>query len=76
MAVPEPALAPVTPPLIDPTVQIKVLGAEAVNGMFVVEPLQIVAVAGVVTSGVALTLTVIVKGVPAQEPATEVGVTI
>jgi hypothetical protein len=39
-------------------------------------PLQIIAVLGVVTTGFGFTVTVMVKGVPGQEPDVEVGVTI
>ena len=38
-------------------------------------PLHIVLVAALVTTGVGLTFTVMVKGLPAQEPPVEVGVT-
>jgi hypothetical protein len=47
------------PPVIVPTVQVKVLGALAVNAMFVAVLLQIAAVFAVVTVGVGLTVTVI-----------------
>ncbi len=77
MVLPDPALAPVMLPVIAPTVQVKVLGAEAVNAMFVAVPLQIVAVLAVVTTGLGLTVTVIVYGVPGQAGvAVDVGVTI
>lgn len=51
MVVPEPALAPVTPPVIAPTVQVKVLGVEADNGMVVVVPLQPFIEGRLVTTG-------------------------
>jgi hypothetical protein len=57
---PLPALAPVILPVIVPTVQVNVLGADAVNAIFVAVALQIVAVFAVVTTGVGLTVTVIV----------------
>jgi hypothetical protein len=57
---PDPALAPVMLPVIVPTVQVKVLGAEAVNAIFVAVALQITAVFAVVTTGVGFTVTVIV----------------
>lgn len=60
MAEPEPALAPVMPPIIVPTVQEKVLGKEAVKLIFGPDPLQVVAVGAVVTTGAGLTVTVIV----------------
>ena len=70
---PVPALAPVMPPVIAPIVQVKLLGIEAVNAIFGLVPLQIVAVAGVVTTGFGLT--VIVTEKTAHEPLAEVGVT-
>lgn len=73
---PDPALAPVIPPVIVPTVQLNVLGVDEVRLMLVVAPLQIVAVATVVTDGLGLTVTVIVKAVPVHDPVTEVGVII
>lgn len=76
MEVPFPALAPVIPPVIVPIVQAKVLEAEAVNGISVLVPLQIVFVFAVITSGTELTVTTIVTGEPAQPPPAEVGVMI
>ena len=73
---PLPALAPVIPPVIVPTVQVNVLGALAVNAMFVAVLLQIAAVFAVVTAGVGLTVTVIGYGDPVHDPAIEVGTTI
>jgi hypothetical protein len=72
---PEPALAPVIPPVTVPTVKVKVLATVAVSPMFVVLPLQIVDVFAVVTFGVGLTVTVIVYTAPAHEPVEAVGVT-
>ena len=43
--------------------------------IFVVAPLQNVAVLAVETVGAGLTVTVIVKGEPIQDPESEVGVT-
>jgi hypothetical protein len=57
---PLPAVAPVMPPVIVPTVQVKVLPAVEVSAIFVAAPLQIVALLAVVTAGVGLTVTVIV----------------
>jgi hypothetical protein len=54
-------------------VQLKVLAALAVRLILVEVPLQMDLVAAVVTAGVGFTVTVIVKGVPAQEPVVEVG---
>jgi hypothetical protein len=48
---------------------------EAVNEIFGFDPLQVLAAAGLVTVGFGLTLTVIVYGAPAHEPALAVGVT-
>ena len=72
---PDPILAPVMLPLIVPKVQTKVLGTLAVKAIFGPDPLQVVAVGAVVITGIGLTVTVIVKGVPAQEPVVAVGVT-
>ena len=72
---PEPALAPVIPPVIVPTVQVKVLATVAVSPIFVVPPLQIVAVFAVVIFGVGLTVTVMVYAAPAHEPVVAVAVT-
>jgi hypothetical protein len=60
MVEPELALAPVILPVIVPIVQPKVLDAEAVKLIFVLVPLQIAFVLSVVTTGVGLTVTVIV----------------
>ena len=73
---PLPALAPVIPPVIVPTVHVKVDAALAVNAMFVVVALQIVALFAVVTTGVGLTVTVIVYCGPGHAGvAVDVGVT-
>ena len=76
IVVPEPAFAPVIPPVMVPMVQLNVLPALAVKPILVEVPLQMVFVAAVVTTGVGFTVTVIVKGLPVHEPAVEVGVTI
>lgn len=60
MVEPEPAEAPVIPPVIAPTVHAKVLGKEAVKLIAGLVPLQMVAEAGEVTAGAGLTVTVIV----------------
>ena len=57
---PDPALAPIIPPVIVPTVQVNVLGADAVKLIFGPVPLQVEARLAVVTTGVGLTVTVIV----------------
>jgi hypothetical protein len=60
MADPLPAVAPVMPPVTVPTVQVNVLAALAVNAMLVEVLLQIDFVEAVVTTGVGLTVTVMV----------------
>jgi hypothetical protein len=74
---PLPFAAPVIPPVIVPTVQLKLLGAVAVRVMLVDVALQIALVLAVVTTGVGFTVTVIVYGDP-EHPgvAVDVGVTI
>ena len=57
-----------------PIVQLKVLGALDVIVIFGLVPLHILTVAGLVTIGLGLTVTVIVYGVPAHEPVVDVGV--
>jgi hypothetical protein len=57
---PLPALAPVIPPVIVPTVHVNVLAAVDVSAMLLVLPLQIAKVFAVVTTGVGFTVTVIV----------------
>jgi hypothetical protein len=57
-------------------VQVKLLGAVAVRAIFGPVPLQIFAVAALVTDGFGLTVTVIVKAAPVHVPVVEVGVTI
>jgi hypothetical protein len=60
IVLPLPPLAPVIPPVIVPMVQLKLLAALAVKPMLVALPLQMDAVLAVVTTGVGLTVTVIV----------------
>ena len=57
---PDPALAPVMPPVIVPIVHANVLGALAVSAMFGPVPLHVAAVFAVVTAGVGFTVTVMV----------------
>jgi hypothetical protein len=75
MVVPEPALAPVMPPVMVPIVHVKALGALAVKVILGLVPLQVLATAASVTAGDGFTVIVMVKAAPAQEPAVEVGVT-
>jgi hypothetical protein len=73
---PDPAVAPVMPPVMVPIVQEKLLATPAVKLIFVVTPEQIVAVAALVTAGAGFTVTVIVNVAPTQEPVVAVGVTL
>ena len=57
---PDPALAPVIPPVIVPMVHVNVLGALDVIVIAVDVPLHISFVGALVTTGVGLTVTVIV----------------
>ena len=74
---PLPALAPVILPVIVPIVQLKLLGAVALSGIFVAVLLQIATVDGTpVICGLGLTVTVITNGaLEGQAPPTDVGVT-
>jgi hypothetical protein len=56
-------------------VHVKVLGALAVRAIAGLDPLQILAVAALVTAGLGLTVTVMVKAEPTHEPVVDVGVT-
>lgn len=77
MELPDPAVAPVMPPVVVPIVHVNVLAVLAVSPMLVALPLQIAAVLAVVTTGVGLTVTVIVYGLPGHAgEAVDVGVTI
>jgi hypothetical protein len=60
IVLPDDAVAPVMPPVTVPMVHENVLAALAVSEMFVEVPLQIAAVLAVVTTGVGLTVTVMV----------------
>lgn len=73
---PDPAVAPVIPPVTVPTVQAKVLAALAVKLMLVAVLLHIAAVFALVITGVGCTVTsaVMLKADPTQ-PSSEVGVT-
>ena len=73
---PEPALAPVIPPVMTPIVHVKVLGTLAVKLIFGPVPLQVLAVAAVVTTGEGLTVTVMIYAFPEHDPVVETGVTI
>jgi hypothetical protein len=77
MVVPELAEAPETPETA-PIVQLKVLFplVLAVSAICEELPVQTLAVFAVVTTGVGLTVTVMVYGFPGHEPAVGVGVTI
>lgn len=72
------AFAPVIPSVMVPIVQVKLLGSDAINEILVAVPLQIVFVAGVggITSGRALTVTLIGKGALLQDPTLEVAMTL
>jgi hypothetical protein len=73
---PEPALAPVILPVMEPIVHVKVLEMLAVKLMFGLVPLQVLAVAVVVTTGDGLTVTVMIYAFPEHDPVVETGVTI
>lgn len=60
MVLPEPALAPVIPPVTMPIVQEKLLSTLAVGLILVFPPLQMLLVAELVTTGLGVTVTVIV----------------
>jgi hypothetical protein len=64
------------PPVIVPSVHVKLLGALAVSEIFGLVLLHIATVAGLVTTGVGFTVTVMLYGVPTHPPVVEVGVTI
>jgi len=76
MVGPDPALAPVMPPVIVPTIQEKVLGMDAVRAIFRFAPLQVLTVAKLVPIGLGVTVTVIIDGIPVHDPTVAVGVTI
>ena len=58
-----------------PIVHAKLLEILAVNEIFGPVPLQVLAVAELVTTGLGLTVTVMVKTEPVHDPVVEVGVT-
>ena len=60
MVVPAPELAPVIAPVIVPIVHVKLLAALDVNAILGPVPLQVVAVAALVTAGRGLAVTVII----------------
>ncbi len=72
---PEPALIPLMPDDTLPIVQLNVLAALAVKLIPVLLPLQILFVDKVVTTGMELTVTVIVSTGPVQLPLVDTGVT-
>ena len=74
MVLPELALAPEIDPILVPIVQLKVLVVEAPNAIPGPTPLQVVAVAELVPTGVGFAVTVIVYVLPEQSPAVDVGV--
>jgi hypothetical protein len=75
ITLPEPAVAPVIPPVTVPIVHENVEAVLADNGIFGLPPLQILVAGGVVITGFGLTVTVILIGVPGQPPVVDVGVT-
>jgi hypothetical protein len=75
MVAPDPGLAPRIPPVTDPTVHVKLDEVEAANEILVADPLHISAAEEVITTGAGLTVTTITYGLPAHNPAVEVGVT-
>lgn len=74
IAEPELAVAPVIEPVIEPSVQLKLLAALDVKFILVDAPLHILFVAALVTAGTGLTVTVIVSAAPTQAPLEDVGV--
>jgi len=76
MVGPEPKFAPVIPPETVPIVQLKVLGTDDVKPILGLVPLQMLSAGELVTVGAGLTVTVIIYGTPAHDPAVDVGVTI
>jgi uncharacterized protein Usg len=72
---PAPGLAPAMAPVIAPTVHVNVLGVLAVNAIFGLVPLHVLAVAAFVTLGVGLTVTTMLYGLPIHDPVVDVGVT-
>jgi hypothetical protein len=70
MLEPDPALAPVMPPVMVPIVHVKVLGMFAVNVIFGPVPLQVLAVGELVTEGMGFTVSVNVLFGPGQPSVT------
>lgn len=75
MVLPDPALAPVMPPVTVPTVQVKLLATVAVSAIFGPVPLHVETEDAVVTAGLGFTVTVMEYTGPAHEPVTDLGVT-
>lgn len=74
--IPDPEPAPEIFPVMVPIVHWKLLVTAEARTIPVLSPLQIAFVEAVLTTGNGLTVTVIVKGCPLQEPVVEAGVTI
>jgi hypothetical protein len=74
IVLPDPALAPVISAETVPSVHVKLLGALAVNAIAGLVPLHVAAVFAVVTSGVGLTVTVILYTGPVHVPVVDIGV--
>jgi len=72
---PDPELAPVIPPVIAPTVHVKLLAAEATKLIFGPVPLQVEAALLFIITGIGFTNTVMVNGAPLHDPELAVGVT-
>jgi hypothetical protein len=75
IVLPDPALAPEILPLMDPMVHVNVLAVLAVSARFGLVLLHIETPEGFVTTGLGLTVTVIVNGAPVHVPVVDVGVT-
>jgi uncharacterized protein Usg len=75
IVLPIPEDEPVIPPDIDPTVHAKLPGTLDVSAIFGPVPLHIVVAAEFVTTGEGKTVTTILYGLPAHEPAVDVAVT-
>jgi hypothetical protein len=73
---PEPAEAPVIPPVLVPNVHAKLLAVLAVRLTPGLVPLQVLAVVELVTDGVGFTVTVISVADPVHELETDVGITL
>jgi hypothetical protein len=75
MVPPDPAVAPATLPVTAPIVHVKLPGVLAARAIAGLVPLHVLAVAGLVTAGLGLTVTTILYGAPGHDPVVEVGVT-